>query len=918
MRSFMTGTAASTGATHTFEDERVMHLVELALAQSPDDRDAYLEGACGGNLELLAEVRRYVEWENRMAGFLLKAVCPASPLDTHFETGELLDGRFRIIRKVAEGGMGLVYEATDERLQRRIALKCAKPGHGQRLPPEVRNATEISHPNVCKLYEIHTAQTRSGEVDFITMEFLEGETLSARLRRGALPEREARLIARQLCAGLAEAHRNRVIHGDLKSNNVILTEAPDGSIRAVITDFGLARKDGMSMRTLQSADAGGTPGYMAPELWRGERASVASDIYALGVILYELLAGHPPFESVRHAAAGTTQYLTPAQSLASHWSARAAKTLAPVHPKWDRALARCLDPDPAARFSTAAEIAVALEPSATRRRALYAAAAVLVAVASGVITYERATEPTETIRLAVLPFEADPPISSEAARLFAETSDDVMRLKGSRRTGFKAVRRASVVEANVRNSEGARAALDATHVLATVITYSDGRASVRGQIVNTQSGVALKQWEATYPENELKYASLALAGFINATFHLPAPPSVPAVNDAARADYEEGLRTVRLYSATDTALASLGHAVRSDPDNPRVWAGLAEAQWMKYALTRDNAWLKRAEESVLESQKRQPDLPEVLRAAGLVDNESGLYERAIASYRRAIELDSGNSDAFRRMGQALDRTGRSDEALAALRKAAELEPGYFRNYQSLGSHLLNHGRSKEAAELFRKALKAAPEEDQLHYRLAVALTNTGEFEEAERELRTAIRLRENANSLHQLGTVLMLRRRDSEAAQFFGRALAVSPDNVLSAAYLGLALERSHQPQDSKRAFQKAREIADRDLIADPRNSYSRGALAWACAALGERERARSEIAQTLQLSPDDSETLWFAVMTYEALGDRQATLRAVGRFTPEMLADANRFPALESLQHDVRFKKLLASNSRDEEARVR
>ena len=139
---------------------------------------------------------------------------------------------------------GIVWEALDEKLDRRVALKCAKAGFGKQLPPEVRNAREISHPNVCKIFEIHTASTVDGEIDFISMEFLEGETLSERIRRAPLTEREARIVAQQLCSGLAEAHRNHLVHGDLKTNNVILTTDSEGSVRAVITDFGLARRPG--------------------------------------------------------------------------------------------------------------------------------------------------------------------------------------------------------------------------------------------------------------------------------------------------------------------------------------------------------------------------------------------------------------------------------------------------------------------------------------------------------------------------------------------------------------------------------------------------------------------------------------------------------------------------------------------------
>src|SRR6202140_2166075 len=218
------------------DDDLVMSLVDLALTHPPDQRKAYLQSACGADTELFEETGSYVQCEERMNGFLLDPLYPAASYEHPFEAGELLDGRFRIVREIAQGGMGVVYEAVDEKLQRRIALKCAKTGFRKRLPPEVRNATEISHPNVCKIFEIHTASTGQGEIDFITMEFLEGAALTERLCLGPLSQKEARAIAQQLCAGLAEAHRNQVIHGDLKSNNIILTISADGATRAVITD----------------------------------------------------------------------------------------------------------------------------------------------------------------------------------------------------------------------------------------------------------------------------------------------------------------------------------------------------------------------------------------------------------------------------------------------------------------------------------------------------------------------------------------------------------------------------------------------------------------------------------------------------------------------------------------------------------
>ena len=327
--------------TEALDDERVMSLVELALAQPTEQREAYIRAVCAGDETLTVEVRKYVQWEERMNGFLLQPLFPPPVIGHPFELGELLAGRFRVVRELGEGGMGIVYEAVDEKLDRRIAIKCAKTGFRHRLPPEVRNAREIAHPNVCKIFEIHTASTPRGEIDFLAMELLEGETLAGRLRRGRLPAAQAYEIASQLCAGLAEAHRTGVIHGDVKPHNVILCKTSRGGERAVITDFGLARRPGLAgvPGTAQSLDAGGTRDYMAPELWRGEKASPASDVYALGVVFTELLTGRRPFAP----EVPLEKRLTRKPPLKSPG-------------KSGRVAARCLEPSPKRRFQGAGGI----------------------------------------------------------------------------------------------------------------------------------------------------------------------------------------------------------------------------------------------------------------------------------------------------------------------------------------------------------------------------------------------------------------------------------------------------------------------------------------------------------------------------------------------------------------------------------
>src|SRR3954451_14466396 len=446
------------------DDERVMTLVELALSRPSGERERFLRSACGRNTELFGQAWDYVKWEERMDGFLLDPVL--APLrERPFEPGELLEGRFRILREVAQGGMGVVYEAVDEKLDRRIALKCAKAGFGSSLSPEARNATTISHPNGCKIFEIHTASTAQGKVDFLTMEFLDGETLAARLQRGPFPEHEARSLALQLCAGLAEAHRNSVIHGDLKTANVILCRAADQAPRAVITDFGLARRPDTTLRSLQSGQVRGTPAYMAPELWKGEKATVASDIYALGVILLELIGGKRVAEEGEPGA---------------------------LPRPWKRVVARCLDADPARRFQSAGEVAQALRP-VSRRWLLAAAAATVLAIASGAVTYQRATAPAESFTLAVLPLETAPDAAALGSSVSQAAAAQIERLRGGTRARLKVITLEQARRKAVGTAAAARSVLGATHVFRGTLERHEGKVVLHAFVTDTGAHAATRQ-----------------------------------------------------------------------------------------------------------------------------------------------------------------------------------------------------------------------------------------------------------------------------------------------------------------------------------------------------------------------------------------------------------------------------------------
>ena len=873
------------------DDELVMNLVELALARPLEERPDYLRSVCGPDTELLTQVQNYVHWEERMNGFLLDPLYPPLSDEHPFEAGQVLDNRFRIVREVAEGGMGVVYEAVDEKLERRIAIKCAKAGFRKRLPPEVRNASEVSHPNVCKIFEIHTASTDHGEIDFLTMEFLEGETLADKLRRGPLPEIKARAIARQLAEGLAAAHRNRVIHGDLKSSNVILTTGADGTTRAVITDFGLARRPEAAQRSAQSSGLAGTPDYMAPELWKGQKASIASDLYALGVILYELASSHRPYgPEVR-------------------WEERLTRKPPSVHPQWDRILTRCLDPDPARRLRDAEEVARAFDPSYIRRRWLAAVAAIILATVTGAVTYQRATAPKESVRLAMLPFETDQSTAKLADGLWRDTGGQLARLKGSARTKLTVVPAADILRKRADTIDKMRTLLGATHVLHATLSQQSGKIVVHAYLTDAVSGIGAKDWTPEYAPGELRYTPVALAGFVTETLKLPPLAVEVTVNAAAKEDYWKGLYYWRRNSGADTALVFLERAAIADPDSPLTHAALAEAQWLKYnVLTKDRLWRERAAESEREAEARNPDLPQVHRVAGLLQYDAGRYELAAAEYLRAIELDPKNSDAYRRLGMDYEANNQLDEALAAYRQAVAADPQNYRNHQQLGSFYYRLSNYTEAALHFRQAITLAPDEPDAHFALGTADMSAGRLGEAERDFRFAVSLKETPNALNGLAFALMNQAKDREAIPYIKRALELAPDRFLWWEYLGIASRRANLTAQSEHANHRGLELAETEMRNNPRNGYTRSHLAYLCALLGDRRRAESEIAQALQLSPNDADVRWQAVITYEALGNRKGTLDLLSSSPNEVIAELSRWPDLADLHRDSRFLQLLAA----------
>jgi len=348
--------------------ESVKSLFDSALECTPEARSSHVRQNCRDG-SVVEEVERLLANYQEMGSFItapaMEAIVgsPDSPPHASLAVGDILAGRFSIVRFIARGGMGEVYEAEDLDLRERVALKILRPTIAadrkslEALKREIHCARVVTHPNVNRMFDLaHHRLPGGGEVAFLTMELLEGETLADRLKRaGRMTISEAWPLIEQMAAGLSAAHKAGIVHRDFKPGNVMLVGTP--TLRAIITDFGLSHAvdtqvAGGGPSSGSASGVFGTAPYIAPEQLEGGPVTPATDVYALGVVLYEMLTGTVPFGG---------------QSPFSVAMKRLNESPVPPHAhvpdldaKWQKVILRCLERDPADRFPSTADVVTAL------------------------------------------------------------------------------------------------------------------------------------------------------------------------------------------------------------------------------------------------------------------------------------------------------------------------------------------------------------------------------------------------------------------------------------------------------------------------------------------------------------------------------------------------------------------------------
>jgi TolB-like protein/tetratricopeptide (TPR) repeat protein len=715
--------------------DKLEQLFERALQLPRDARPSFIAEACAGDDTMRAELTSLVTAAEAAGNFFARlgsaALSPpvlaeavdhavGSPSDSPYSesrmsevalpSGTIID-RYRIVERLGRGGMGTVYRAQDTRLDREVALKflsphlISDPEAGDRLLAEARAAASLQHPNICVVHEI--GETSDGQ-RFIAMELLEGETLKKRIASGPMSADDAVAIAAQIARALGAAHARHIIHRDVKPGNVIITN--DGT--AKLLDFGLAKSADVTVSRPGSTP--GTVAYMSPEQVRGDHVDHRSDLWSLGVVLYEMIAGRRPFRG------GSDRVILQAILHEDPGSLPGAGNTVPSHV--DRVVQRLLSKDPVARYDSASVALGELVNAdandhqgrgrAPRRirtnqsALLVGGAAILVATVSGVMAWSSrnaglaigATEPS----IAVLPLRSLSADSLDASLATGMTEELIATL--ARNGGVRVIASTSTSGFKGREIDIRQIAdsLGVATVLEGGIQKSGSQLRVEVRLVRGRDGSTI--WSQAY-DREFKdmftvqdQIVRTVAGELGLRFDKDRQLSRHRTRSIAA--YELYLRAsdpllVRSQTGVWKAKELFEQAIKADSTYAAAHAGLALVQVRRGRTMGDPGMPPREIYALAEASARKAialdaSLPEAHYALGRVKEVMLDFPAAEAAIRRAIALDPTRSIYRRSLSTLHGWASRPEEELAEARIALETDPlnpyahvamssGYFAN-----------------------------------------------------------------------------------------------------------------------------------------------------------------------------------------------------------------------------------------------
>jgi eukaryotic-like serine/threonine-protein kinase len=653
-------------------------------------------------------------------------------------------GHYLLLDKVGEGGMGVVYRARDQHLDRDVAIKILPDGSlteesaRRRFRKEAFALSKLNHPHIATIHDFDT----EGNTDFLVQEFIEGLTLSEILKAGPLLEKEILIYGSQLAEGIAAAHDRGIIHSDLKPSNIRVT--PEGHLK--ILDFGLARSlrgsgsgESEFSTVTESQTVSGTLPYLSPEQIRNEKSDHRVDLWAMGCVLYEMA-------TARRAFTGSGATLI--HNILNRQPILPTELNSNVSCGLEAIILKCLEKDASLRYGSAREIDIDLRrlsaPSSSlasipkrRDRWLSGIIVAVIVLIAGFFYVPRLTNSSQPARIesiAVLPLtnlSGDKEQDYFADGITQELITDLGRIKALRVISQTSAMR---YKGSTKSMPEIGRELGVSAVLEGSVQRSGSRVRISAQLIDTKTDRNI--WGQNYERELTDVLALRdeLARAIATEIRIEVTPNekdrLSHANRVVPEAYEVYLKGRRFADKSTPegltkAIEFFEQAVALDPNYALAWAALGHAHFLKSFIT-ELPLDDRCIPAMRKAMELDPGLAEAhVDSADLIFHRDWKWQEGLEEFRRAVELDPGSVDARQHFAIAFWQLGRFDDALRELRSAHELDPLSPGINLSLASMLRDAGRLDEAETQFKKTLELESPYPAASIGLAMLYDDTG-------------------------------------------------------------------------------------------------------------------------------------------------------------------------------------------------
>jgi eukaryotic-like serine/threonine-protein kinase len=814
----------------------------------------------------------------------------ASVSVSQFKPGDVIDDRFVVVRFIARGGMGEVFEVEDRQLRSaHVALKtilsqyAVDPEMRQRLEREALSAREVVHPNLCPIYDLGHWNRPDGDLTYLTMKLLPGESLAARISRiGSISGEEALCLLRQVGAGIAAAHDAGILHRDIKTANIIV-RGSGAEANAWVTDFGLARAAQSEETTITLHGVAGTPGFMAPELFHGTAPTKASDVYALGIVAFQTLTGRLPARSLRGGRNGDVPFDT-----------------SEIPEPWKRFVGGCLRPAVEKRFQTVSEAMQAL-PSAidstetgsgyaqpiSRRRMLVLGASVSAGAVAGawlewphILNVLDPLPSTRFVALMALP--ADRP----TALLFTVLDSIGQRL--ARAESF--VKNLLIITPRdrplpwspINTPEENESALGANLVLAASLDQTPSHAKLSLRLLNAHSQRVMRNATVECTRDEISSLAEKASREAARLLQLPGkdvqlsdpeelkrvPPEVFQIFSEA-----EQLVDEPNHAGLQQAIGKYQHALDLDGHFALGYAKLALAYMKQFYVSKEPANIDLASNNAARALFYNSHSAMGLMSQALVYVYQGKMAEALDYFAKAEQADPGNPEVLYYKAWAYAHQGQLDRAEQAYRDILVQRPNFWPAYNNLGVIFTRHAQYEEAAKAFAAAGAAAPKVAQPMASLAQTYLQLGRRDDARAALNESLARADNGGAWLALGDMDFEDGKFSAALSDYQHAEKLDSKNHLIERNMGDCYFMLGNAAMVRECYRRAAQLLSAQMQTSRQDALAWANLAFYHAKVGDRAGAESDLSSYQALGANDVASRFMIVQALDVLGRKTEAL---------------------------------------------